>query len=163
MGTILSSSQKITPFLWFNDQAEDAMNFYTSIFKNSKIESVRRYGRSGPGKEGTVMTCSFILDGQRFMVLNGGPHFTFNPAISFFVDCDTQEEIDYYWQKLSEEGKEVKCGWLTDKFGVSWQIVPSILGKMLGDADKAKAERVTAAMLKMIKLDIEILAEAYEE
>jgi predicted 3-demethylubiquinone-9 3-methyltransferase (glyoxalase superfamily) len=155
--------QKITPFLWFDNQAEEAMNFYTSIFKNSKIGNVTRYGEGGPGPAGTVMTATFQLDGQEFMALNGGPHFTFSPAISFFVNCETQEEVDELWEKLSEGGETEQCGWLKDKYGVSWQIVPTILGEMLQDKDPEKSKRVTEAMLKMDKLDIKILRQAYEQ
>jgi predicted 3-demethylubiquinone-9 3-methyltransferase (glyoxalase superfamily) len=154
--------QKITPCLWFDNQAEEAMNFYTSIFKNSKVESVTHYGEAGPGPEGSVLTVLFQLEGQQFMALNGGPEFTFSPAISFCVDCETQEEVDELWEKLSEGGEEVECGWLKDKYGVSWQIVPTILGKMLGDADSEKSQRVMRAMLQMKKLDIKILKQAYE-
>ncbi len=154
--------QKITPFLWFDDRAEEAMKFYTSIFKNSKIVSVRNYGEAGPGTPGTVMTGEFELDGQRFMALNGGPEFKFTPAISFFVNCETQEEVDELWEKLTAGGGQPgPCGWLTDKFGVSWQIVPTALGRLMGDPDAEKARRVTEAMLKMGKLDIAGLERAY--
>jgi predicted 3-demethylubiquinone-9 3-methyltransferase (glyoxalase superfamily) len=155
--------QKITPFLWFDDQAEEAVNFYTSIFKNSRIGSISRYGEEGPGGKGKVMTATFQLGGQEFMALNGGPVFTFSPAISFFVNCETQEEVDELWEKLSEEGEKGQCGWLKDKFGVSWQIVPTILGELLNDPDAEKASRVTKAMLQMNKLDIKILKQAYEQ
>jgi predicted 3-demethylubiquinone-9 3-methyltransferase (glyoxalase superfamily) len=155
--------QKITPFLWFDNQAEEAMNFYTSIFKNSKIGNVTRYGEGGPGPAGTVMTATFQLDGQEFIALNGGPHFTFSPAISFFVNCETQEEVDELWEKLSEGGETEQCGWLKDKYGVSWQIAPTILGEMLQDKDPEKSKRVTEAMLKMDKLDIKILRQAHEQ
>src|SRR5512137_313728 len=134
--------QKITPFLWFNDQAEEAMNFYTAIFKNSKISSVSRYGEGGPGPQGSVMTATFELDGQEFMALNGGPLFTFTEAISFFVNCETQAEVDELWEKLTEGGEESQCGWLKDKYGLSWQIVPSVLGDLLNDPDAEKAGRV---------------------
>jgi predicted 3-demethylubiquinone-9 3-methyltransferase (glyoxalase superfamily) len=154
--------QKITPFLWFNDQAEEAMNFYTSIFKNSKIGSVRRYGASGPGPKGTVMTGTFQLDGQEFMALNGGPHFKFTEAISLFVKCGTQEEVDYFWEKLSEGGQKSRCGWLKDKFGLSWQIIPDTLGELLGDKDAEKSGRVMQAMMKMDKIDIKALQAAYD-
>jgi predicted 3-demethylubiquinone-9 3-methyltransferase (glyoxalase superfamily) len=154
--------QKITPFLWFDNQAEEAVNFYTSIFKNSRIGSISRYGEEGPGGKGKVMTAIFQLDGQEFMALNGGPVFTFSPAISFFVNCETQEEVDELWEKLSEGGEKGQCGWLKDKFGVSWQIVPTILGELLNDPDAEKASRVTKAMLQMNKLDIKILKQAYE-
>ncbi|WP_103670241.1 VOC family protein [Pseudanabaena sp. BC1403] len=153
--------QKITPFLWFDGQAEEAMNFYTSIFKNSKIVSVMHYGEAGPGAKGTVMSATFEIQGQKFIVLNGGPHFTFSPAISFFVNCETQEEVDELWEKLSEGGKTNRCGWLDDKFGVSWQIVPTALGVMLQDKDAEKSQKVMAAMLQMDKLDIETLRYAY--
>jgi predicted 3-demethylubiquinone-9 3-methyltransferase (glyoxalase superfamily) len=155
--------QKITPFLWFDDKAEEAVSFYTSIFKNSKIGTITRYGEEGPGSKGKVMTATFQLDGQEFMALNGGPYFTFTPAISFFVNCETQEEIDELWEKLSEGGEKEQCGWLKDKYGVSWQIVPSVLGQMLNDPDVEKSRRVTQAMLQMVKLDIEILTQAYEQ
>ncbi|HZG13908.1 MAG TPA: VOC family protein [Candidatus Bathyarchaeia archaeon] len=153
--------QKINPFLWFDGNAEEAMNFYTSIFKNSKIESVTRYGEEGPGPKGAVMSGTFQLEGQTFMALNGGPHFTFSPAISFFVNCETQHEVDELWEKLSEGGQKQRCGWLTDKFGVSWQIIPTILGEMLQDQDAGKAENVMKAMLQMDKIDIGKLQEAY--
>ncbi len=155
--------QKITPFLWFDGKAEEAMNFYTSIFKNSKIKSVTRYGEAGPGPKGTVMTGTFQLEGQDFMALNGGPHFTFSPAISFFVNCQTQQEVDELWEKLSEGGEKGRCGWLKDKYGLSWQIVPSALGEMLQDENAEKAKRVMKAMLQMDKLDIKTLRQAYEQ
>lgn len=154
--------QKITPFLWFDNQAEEAMNFYTSIFKNSKIVSVSRYGEAGPGPKGTVMSATFQLDGQEFMALNGGPQFKFTEAISFFVNCKTQEEVDELWEKLSEGGEKSQCGWLKDKFGLSWQIIPTALGQMLGDKDPTKANRVMQAMLKMQKIDIQGLKRAYD-
>ncbi len=153
--------QKITPFLWFDGTAEEAMNFYTSIFKNSKKGHVSRYGEAGPGPKGTVMSATFELEGQQFMALNGGPHFKFSPAISFFVDCKTQQEVDELWEKLSEGGQIQQCGWLTDKFGLTWQIVPSILGELLGDKDPAKSQRVMKAMMQMKKLDIDGLKRAY--
>jgi predicted 3-demethylubiquinone-9 3-methyltransferase (glyoxalase superfamily) len=155
--------QQITPFLWFDGNAEEAMNFYTSIFKNSKIGSVRRYGDAGPGPKGSVMTGTFQLNGQEFMVLNGGPLFKFTEAISFFVNCETQEEVDELWEKLSAGGQESRCGWLKDKFGLSWQIIPRILGELLGDKDPAKAQRVMQAMLQMSKIDIKKLKQAYEQ
>ncbi len=155
--------QKITPFLWFDTNAEEAMNFYTSLFKNSKIVSVSRYGEGGPGQAGSVMTATFTLNGQEFMALNGGPHFKFTEAISFFVNCETQEEVDELWEKLSEGGEKGQCGWLKDKFGVSWQIVPTALGELLGDKDPEKAKRVLEAMLQMHKIDIEKLKQAYEQ
>ena len=152
--------QKISPFLWFNNQAEEAMNFYVSIFKNSKILNVSRYGDAGPGPKGTVMVANFELAGQRFMALNGGPVFSFTPAISLYVDCETQAEIDEYWDKLSAGGSAQQCGWLTDKFGVSWQVVPSVLGKLMSDPDPEKSKRVVQAMMKMVKLDIAALQRA---
>jgi predicted 3-demethylubiquinone-9 3-methyltransferase (glyoxalase superfamily) len=152
--------QKITPFLWFNDNAEEAMNFYTSIFKNSKVGKVSRYGDSGPGPKGSVMTATFQLNGQDFIALNGGPVFTFTEAISFVVNCDSQEEIDEYWDKLSEGGKSMNCGWLKDKYGLSWQIVPSILGKLMTENGAEKSGRVMNALMKMYKLDIKTLQEA---
>jgi predicted 3-demethylubiquinone-9 3-methyltransferase (glyoxalase superfamily) len=155
--------QKITPFLWFNDQAEQAAKFYTSIFKNSKLGSISRYGEGSPGQPGKVMSATFQLAGQEFMALNGGPEFTFSPAISFFVNCETQEEVDEYWERLSEGGEKQNCGWLKDKFGVSWQIVPTVLGKLLGDKDAQKSQRVMQAMLKMYKIDIKELQMAYEQ
>jgi len=155
--------QKITPFLWFNDQAEEAMNFYTSIFKNSKISSVSRYGEGGPGPQGSVMTATFQLDGQEFLALNGGPIFTFTEAISFFVNCETQAEVDELWEKLTEGGEESQCGWLKDKYGLSWQIVPTVLGELLSDPDAEKAGRVMNAMLQMKKIDIAGLRAAYEQ
>jgi predicted 3-demethylubiquinone-9 3-methyltransferase (glyoxalase superfamily) len=154
--------QKITPCLWFDGQAEEAMLFYTSIFKNSKPGEIMRHTDAGPGEKGTVLCVNFELEGQGFMALNGGPEFKFTPALSFFVECRTQEEVDYYWFKLLEGGSPVQCGWLTDKYGVSWQIVPKILGEMLRDKDSVKAARVMRAMLKMVKLDIEPLRQAYE-
>ena len=157
--------QKITPFLWFDHQAEEAVNFYVSIFKNSKIETVTRYGPAGAeaaGRpEGTVMTIAFQLEGQEFMALNGGPAFTFSPAISFMVDCKTQEEVDELWEKLSAGGETNQCGWLKDRYGVSWQIVPTLLGEMLRDWDAEKSERLMRAMLQMTKIDIKGLEEAY--
>jgi predicted 3-demethylubiquinone-9 3-methyltransferase (glyoxalase superfamily) len=155
--------QKITPFLWFDSQAEEAAKFYTSIFKNSKIVSIARYGENTPGTPGLVMTVSFTLDGEEFVALNGGPVFAFTPAISFYVHCQTQEEVDNFWEKLSEGGETSMCGWLKDKFGVSWQIVPTILGELMGDKDPVKANRVTQAMLKMTKIEIAKLKEAYEQ
>jgi len=152
--------QKINPFLWFDSNAEEAMNFYVSIFKNSRVLSVSRYGDAGPGPAGTVMVASFELEGQKFMVLNGGPEFTFTPAISFLVNCETQQEVDTLWEKLSEGGKTDRCGWLTDKFGVTWQIVPTILGELMADNDPEKSKRVMQAMLQMTKLDIEGLRRA---
>ena len=154
--------QKITPFLWFNDNAEEAMNFYISIFKNSKVLNVARYGEAGPGPNGTVMTATFQLDGQEFVALNGGPHFKFTEAISFVVYCETQEEVDKFWEKLSEGGEKSRCGWLKDKYGLSWQIVPTVLAELYQDKDAEKTKRVTEAMLKMDKLDIKTLKQAYD-
>jgi len=154
--------KRITPFLWFDDKAEEAMNFYVSIFKNSKVGSVTRYGEAGPGPKGTVMTATFQLDGQDFIALNGGPHFKFTEAISFSVDCKTQAEVDELWEKLSEGGQKSRCGWLKDKYGLSWQIVPAVLTEMLGDKDPEKSKRVMGAMLQMNKLDIKALKQAYE-
>jgi predicted 3-demethylubiquinone-9 3-methyltransferase (glyoxalase superfamily) len=154
--------QKIAPFLWFNDKAEEAMNFYVSIFKNSKVGTVTRYGDAGPGPKGSVMSATFQLDGQDFFALNGGPQFSFTPAVSFFVNCETQQEVDELWEKLSAGGRKDRCGWLQDKYGLSWQIIPSALGKMLGDRDPAKANRVMQAMLKMDKIDIARLKLAYD-
>jgi len=153
--------QKITPFLWFDGKAEEAANFYTAIFKNSKIGSVSRYGEGGPGPKGSVMVVTFQLEGQEFMALNGGPLFTFTPAISFLVNCETQEEVDQLWEKLSEGGQKDRCGWLKDKYGVSWQIIPTALGKMMSDPDRAKSSRVMKAMLQMDKIDINTLKQAY--
>jgi predicted 3-demethylubiquinone-9 3-methyltransferase (glyoxalase superfamily) len=161
--------QKISPCLWFDDNAEEAVNFYTSIFKNAKIGNVTRYGKEGyeihKKKEGSVMTIDFEIEGQKFLALNGGPIFKFNEAISFQVYCDTQEEIDYYWDKLSEGGDKNAqvCGWLKDKYGLSWQVVPVIMIKMLQDKDSKKTERVMKAMLQMSKLDIGALTKAYQE
>jgi predicted 3-demethylubiquinone-9 3-methyltransferase (glyoxalase superfamily) len=151
---------KITPFLWFDDKAEEAMNFYVSIFKNARVGRVTRYGEAGPGPKGTVMSATFQLEGQEFFALNGGPLFSFTPAISFFVNCETQQEVDELWEKLSVGGKEERCGWLKDKYGLSWQIVPSILGQLLQDKDTTKAQRVMQAMLQMNKIDIEGLQRA---
>jgi predicted 3-demethylubiquinone-9 3-methyltransferase (glyoxalase superfamily) len=155
--------QKITPFLWFDGRVEEAINFYTSIFKNSKLGNIMRYGEAGPGPKGSVMSAEFELDGQEFMALNGGPMFTFSPAISFFVKCQTQEEVDDYWEKLSAGGEIQQCGWLKDKFGVSWQIVPVALGEMLRGKDPARSKRVMQAMFKMRKLDVNVLKLAYEQ
>lgn len=149
--------QKITPFLWFDGKAEEAMKFYVSIFKNSKIVSVRRQGNQGP-----IFTATFQLEGQRYHVLNGGPQFKFTEAISFFVNCETQKEVDSLWDKLSEGGETSRCGWLKDKYGLSWQIIPSILGKLLRDKDPVKAKRVMDAMLTMGKIDMKALKQAYK-
>lgn len=154
--------QKITPFLWFNDKAEEAVNFYTSLFKNSKIISMTRYGDAGPGPKGSVMSVIFQLEGQQFYALNGGPVFSFTPAISLFVNCETQAEVDQLWEKLSAGGKKDRCGWLQDKYGLSWQIIPSALGKLMGDPDPVKSGRVMKAMLQMDKIDIEGLQRAYQ-
>ena len=153
--------QKITPFLWFDNNAEEAMNFYTSVFKNSKIGKVTRYPEGSPGPAGSVMTGSIQLEGQEFLLLNGGPLFKFTEAISFVVNCETQDEVDQYWNKLTADGgQEVQCGWLKDKFGLSWQIVPTILPKLLADEDKNKSKKVMEAMLKMKKIDITALQRA---
>ena len=154
--------QKITPFLWFDTHAEEAANLYVSIFPDSKIEGVTRFGDEVPGPKGRVMTVTFWLNGQRFMALNGGPLFPFTEAISFFVTCENQAEIDEYWEKLLDGGEEGQCGWLKDRYGVSWQIVPSVLGEMQNDPDPQRAQRVTKAMLQMIKLDIDALKKAYD-
>ena len=153
---------KITPFLWFDGQAEQAANFYLSVFKNSRIISISRYGDAGPGPKGGVMTVEFELDGQRFIALNGGPQFKFTEAVSFSVECGTQEEIDHFCEELSAGGEQGPCGWLKDKFGLSWQVNPAILGKMLSDPDPKRSKRVMQAMLKMKKIDIEGLKKAYE-
>jgi predicted 3-demethylubiquinone-9 3-methyltransferase (glyoxalase superfamily) len=155
--------QKITPFLWFNDNAEEAMSFYTSVFRNSKIVNVRRYGDAGPGPKGTVMTGTIQIEGQEFFVLNGGPKYKFTPAISLFVNCETQKDVDDLWEKLSAGGRTDRCGWLQDKFGLSWQIIPSLLGKLLGDKDPKKANRVMQAMLQMDKIDTKKLQQAYDQ
>jgi predicted 3-demethylubiquinone-9 3-methyltransferase (glyoxalase superfamily) len=152
--------KKITPWLWFDTQAEEAATFYTSVFKNSKILSVDRYGDAGPGEAGSVMTVAFELDGQEFVGLNGGPHFTFNEAVSFLVSCDSQDEVDEYWSRLTEGGEESQCGWLKDKYGVSWQIIPTALPELLGDPDPARAQRAMQAMLTMGKIDVEALRQA---
>ena len=153
--------QKITPFLWFDNQAEEAMNFYVSVFSNAKNMSITRYGEAGPGAKGTVMTAKFQIEGQEFVALNGGPVFTFSPAISFVVNCETQEEVDRLWEKLSDGGERQQCGWLKDKFGVSWQIVPVVLTEMLNDPDPVKSRRVMKAMLPMGKIDIKTLKRVY--
>jgi len=152
--------QKIHPFLWFDNQAEEAMNFYVSIFKNSKIGKVVRYGDAGPGPKGSAMTATFELEGQQFTALNGGPHFKFTEAISFVVDCKSQEEVDELWEKLSAGGQPGQCAWLKDKFGLSWQIVPSVLVELLSNPDPAKSKRVMEAMMKMTKIDIAKLKQA---
>lgn len=155
--------QKITPFLWFDHQAEQAAEFYTSVFPDSRIVKVARYGEAGPGPAGSAMTVEFQLQGQTFVALNGGPHFKFTEAISFVVNCESQEEVDMYWEKLSAGGSESRCGWLKDQFGLSWQIVPTALPRLLGDPDPAKAGRVVKAMLTMKKLDIRALEEARDQ
>jgi predicted 3-demethylubiquinone-9 3-methyltransferase (glyoxalase superfamily) len=151
---------KITPFLWFDHQAEEAMNFYVSIFKNSKVGTITRYGDAGPGPKGTVMSVTFELDGQQFMALNGGPLFHFTEAISLFVNCETQQEVDELWEKLSAGGQKSRCGWLKDKFGLSWQIIPSGLMTALGNKDPEKAKRAMQAMLQMDKIDLERIKQA---
>jgi predicted 3-demethylubiquinone-9 3-methyltransferase (glyoxalase superfamily) len=158
----IDTRSKITPCLWFDTQGEEAATFYTSIFPNSKIVDVARYGDAGPRPAGTVMTVLFELDGQRFLALNGGPEFTFSEAVSFQVDCATQEEVDHYWDSLSDGGEEGPCGWLKDRFGLSWQIVPSALPRLLSDPDREKSQRVMAAMLGMKKIEIDELERAAE-
>ena len=153
---------KVTPFLCFDGKAEEAMNFYTSIFKDSKIQEISRYGDAGPGPKGQVMVVNFELDGQELMALNGGPQFKFTEAISLLVNCKDQKEVDHYWDKLSAGGQKVQCGWLKDRFGLSWQIVPTALGELMKDKDPAKRERVMKAMLQMVKLDVEGLKRAAE-
>ena len=152
--------QKITTFLWFNDKAEEAANFYVSLFQNSKIDSISRYGDAGPGPKGSVMVVNFQLEGQKFIALNGGPHFSFTPAVSLFVNCESQVEVDRLWGKLSEGGRKDRCGWLQDKYGLSWQIIPVRLMQLMSDPDKQKAGRVMKAMLQMDKIDVEKLEEA---
>lgn len=154
--------QKITPSLWFDGNAEEAVDFYTSIFRDSKVLAVARYGPEGPGPEGTVMTITFQLFGQGFMAINGGPEFSFTPAISFMVNCESQAEVDAYWDRLLEGGTPEQCGWLRDKYGLSWQIVPTVLDELMSDRDAEKVRRVTQAMLGMVKLDIAGLRRAYE-
>jgi predicted 3-demethylubiquinone-9 3-methyltransferase (glyoxalase superfamily) len=154
---------KITPFLWFDGKAEEAADFYVSIFKNSKIRGITRYGEAGPGPKGAAMSANFQLDGQDFIALNGGPMFTFTPAISFLVNCNHQQEVDELWEKLSAGGEKQQCGWLKDRYGVSWQIIPSALGEMLHDPDPVKSGRVMQAMLKMKKIEIETLKRAYAQ
>ena len=155
--------QKITPFLWFDNNAEEAINFYVSIFKNSKILKVARYGDAGPGPKGSIMVATFQLEGQEFQALNGGPQHKFTPAISLFVSCESQQEVDELWRKLLEGGREDQCGWLQDKFGLSWQIIPSILPKLLGDKDPKKSANVMRAMLQMKKIDSKKLQQAYDQ
>lgn len=152
--------QKITTFLWFDSNAEEAVNFYMSIFKNSRIINSSRYGDAGPGPKGQMMTATFLIEGQEFMALNGGPHYKFTPAISLLVNCETQEEVDILWEKLSEGGRIDRCGWLQDKYGLSWQVIPTQLGKLMMDKDPQKSKRVMEAMLKMKKIDIKALEDA---
>src|SRR5258708_8109107 len=154
--------QKITPFLWFDGNAEEAANFYISIFKNSKMGKIARYGDAGPGPKGSAMSVTFQIEGQEFFALNGGPQFAFTPAISFFVNCETQQEVDELWDKLSAGGRKDRCGWLQDRVGGSWQVISSILGKLLQDNDTEKANRVMKAMLQMDKIDIKRLQQAYD-
>jgi predicted 3-demethylubiquinone-9 3-methyltransferase (glyoxalase superfamily) len=154
--------QKITPFLWFDGKAEEAANFYVSVFKNSRIGKIGRFGDAGPGPKGSVMSVSFQLEGQEFYALNGGPQYSFTPAISFFVNCGTQAEVDELWDKLSAGGEKIQCGWLKDKYGLTWQIIPSVLGEMLADKDPEKSNRVMKAMMQMIKIDIAGLKRAYD-
>ena len=154
--------RQITPFLWFDNQAEEAARFYISVFKNSRLGEMMRYGETGPGPAGSVMTVAFTLDGQDFIALNGGPHFKYTEAISFFIPCDSQAEVDELWEKLSEGGEKSRCGWLKDRFGVSWQVVPTVLKDLLWDKDPQKSRRVMEAMLQMDKLDIERLKQAHE-
>ncbi|HEY6237032.1 MAG TPA: VOC family protein [Candidatus Elarobacter sp.] len=153
---------RLTPFLWFDGKAEEAANFYVSVFENAKINSVSRYGEDSPGTAGTVMTVSFELDGLEFVALNGGPEYTFTPAVSFSIDCKTQAEVDHFWDRLTEGGRPIQCGWLQDKFGLSWQVVPSVLPELLQGDDGAKSDAVMQAMLKMVKLDIKTLQDAYD-
>jgi predicted 3-demethylubiquinone-9 3-methyltransferase (glyoxalase superfamily) len=155
--------QKITPFLWFDGNAEEAANFYISIFKNSKMGKISRYGDAGPGPKGSAMSVTFQIEGQEFFALNGGPKFKFTPAISFFVNCETQQEVDELWEKLSTGGRTDRCGWLQDKFGLSWQIIPTVLGQLLGDKDPQRAKRAMQAMLQMTKLDIKKLQQAADD
>lgn len=155
--------QKISPCLWFDNQAEEAASFYVSLFRNSGISSVSRFGEGGPGPAGSAMTVNFQIEGQELIALNGGPYFKFTEAISLFVNCETQEEVDALWSKLTEGGEEGQCGWLKDRYGLSWQIVPTVLGDLLGDPDPQKAQNVMQAMLKMRKLDVAALRRAYEQ
>jgi predicted 3-demethylubiquinone-9 3-methyltransferase (glyoxalase superfamily) len=152
--------QKITPFLWFDNQAEEAANFYVSIFKNSRIRNVARYGDAGPGPKGSVMVVAFELEGQPFNALNGGPPFNFTEAVSFLVDCKSQQEVDHFWDKLSAGGQPSRCGWLKDKYGLSWQIIPTVLMELMSDPDPAKSQRVMQAMLQMTKIDVAKLQQA---
>lgn len=155
-------TQKITPFLWFDGKAEEAANFYVSIFENAKIEKVHRYTENSPGEPGTVMLVAFTLEHQEFLALNGGPEFTFTPAISLSIDCKTQAEVDHFWTRLSEGGQTIQCGWLTDKYGVTWQVVPAVLPVLLHDENAKKAGAVMQAMMQMTKLDIAELQSAYD-
>lgn len=156
--------QKITPHLWFDDNAEEAIEFYTFVFKNSRVIHISRYGKGGPGREGSVMSATFQLEDQGFMALNGGPYFKFNEAVSFFVNCKDQKEVDYYWEALTADGgEESMCGWLKDKFGISWQIVPAILSRLLDSPDQERSAQAMEAMLKMKKLDIKALEKAYNQ
>lgn len=157
----MAAVQKITPFLWFDGNAEEAANYYVSIFPNSKVHYIKHTGEEGPGEPGSVLLVRFQLEGQEFMALNGGPEYSFTPAVSFLVSCKDQTEIDYLWEKLTDGGKEVACGWLTDRFGLSWQIAPEVFGELIGDSDPEKAGRVMKAMMQMVKLDIAKLYEAY--
>lgn len=153
--------QKITPFLWFNGNAEEAINFYTGTFKNTTVLNIARYPEGSPMPAGTVMSASIIIEGQQFTFLNGGQQYAFTPATSFFVHCDSQEEVDLLWSQLTNGGSEMQCGWLTDKFGLTWQIIPTALGKFLSDPDKSKAQKAMMAMLKMKKIDIASLEQAF--
>jgi len=155
-------TKKITPFLWFDANAEEAMNMYVSLFKNSKVGDVTRWGDVGPGPKGSVMSATFQLDGQNFYALNAGPMFKFTEAVSFFVNCENQEEVDFFWEKLSEGGEKQRCGWLKDKFGLSWQIIPKQLGELMNDKDTEKSRRVMMAMMEMVKIDIKTLEEAHK-
>ena len=155
--------QKITPFLWFDGKAEEAANFYTSIFENSEVTNIMHYGKGGPAPEGSVMSVAFQLEGQEFYALNGGPQYTFTPAISFFVKCETQEEVDELWEKLSKGGEEQGPGWVKDKYNLSWQIVPTVLEELMNDPDPEKSQRVMQAMMQMNKLDINKLKQAHDE
>ena len=155
-------TQNITPFLWFDDNADEAVNFYLSIFKDSRLLDTKRYGETGPGPKGTIMTATFELNGQQFIALNGGPRFKFTEAVSFVVKCETQEEIDYYWDKLLDGGEPQRCGWLKDRFGLSWQIVPAQLSELFGGNDPQRAGRVMQAMMQMVKFDIAKLKQAYD-
>jgi predicted 3-demethylubiquinone-9 3-methyltransferase (glyoxalase superfamily) len=155
--------QKITPCLWFDTQAEDAANFYTSVFKNSRIVKISHYGEAGPREAGLVMTVEFELDGQEYVALNGGPEFTFNEALSLQINCESQDEVDYFWERLGEGGEFGPCGWLKDRYGVSWQVVPTVLNELVSDPDQAKGQRVMAAMLQMGKIDVAALRAATEQ